>query len=42
MPGLLLLTGGVNLMNVADVRVPFNRIASELGTADVVLFNLEC
>lgn len=42
MPGRLLLTGDVNLMNVTDARVPFKRIASELRSADVVFSNLEC
>jgi poly-gamma-glutamate synthesis protein (capsule biosynthesis protein) len=42
MPRQLLLTGDVNLMNVADAHVPFARIASVLGAADLVFGNLEC
>src|SRR6266481_1456285 len=38
----LILTGDVNLMNVADPAVPFRKIADELRTADVVFSNLEC
>lgn len=42
MPGRLLLTGDVNLMNVTNAGVPFKRIAPELRAADVVFSNLEC
>jgi poly-gamma-glutamate capsule biosynthesis protein CapA/YwtB (metallophosphatase superfamily) len=38
----LVLTGDVNLMNVADPRVPFRKIGDELRAADVVFSNLEC
>jgi poly-gamma-glutamate synthesis protein (capsule biosynthesis protein) len=38
----LVLTGDVNLMNVADPKVPFGRIAEHLRAADVVFGNLEC
>jgi len=38
----LVLTGDVNLMNVADPEVPFRRIAGDLRAADVVFSNLEC
>ena len=38
----VILTGDVNLMNVADPAVPFRRIAGELRAADVVFSNLEC
>ena len=42
MPCQLVLTGDVNLMNVADARVPFARVGNALGTADLVFGNLEC
>lgn len=42
MPDRLLLTGEVNVMNVADARAPFRRIAEKLRSADVVFSNLEC
>lgn len=38
----LLLTGDVNLMNVADPKVPFRQVADALGAADLVFSNLEC
>lgn len=38
----LLLTGDVNLMNVADANVPFARVASALRGAAVLFGNLEC
>ena len=38
----LLLAGDVNLMNVADPRVPFARVAPALKQADVLFANLEC
>ena len=41
MPSMI-LTGDVNLMNVADPAVPFVRIGEELRAADLVFANLEC
>ena len=38
----LMLAGDVNLMNVADPKVPFARIADTLRRADVLFGNLEC
>src|SRR5882672_5163203 len=38
----LLLTGDVNLMNVADAAEPFRKIVDELHAADVVFGNMEC
>jgi poly-gamma-glutamate capsule biosynthesis protein CapA/YwtB (metallophosphatase superfamily) len=38
----LMLTGDVNLMNVADPRVPFARVADTLRQAHVLFGNLEC
>ena len=38
----MILTGDVNLMNVADATVPFRRVGAELRKADVVFANLEC
>jgi poly-gamma-glutamate capsule biosynthesis protein CapA/YwtB (metallophosphatase superfamily) len=38
----LILTGDVNLMNVADPATPFRRVADEFRAADVVFANLEC
>jgi poly-gamma-glutamate capsule biosynthesis protein CapA/YwtB (metallophosphatase superfamily) len=38
----LILTGDVNLMDVADPAVPFGKIAGELHAADVAFSNLEC
>jgi poly-gamma-glutamate synthesis protein (capsule biosynthesis protein) len=42
MAARVILTGDVNLMNVADPDVPFRKIAAELRAADVVFGNLEC
>ena len=42
MASKVILTGDVNLMNVADPAVPFRRIADELRAADVLFGNLEC
>src|ERR1700737_4567139 len=42
MPGKLILTGDVNLMNVTDAAAPFRYVAAELNAADVVFANLEC
>src|SRR6202451_4432131 len=42
MTGKLILTGDVNLMNVADATVPFRHVAAALHDADVVFGNLEC
>ena len=39
---LLILTGDVNLMKVADATVPFRLVGEELRRADVVFSNLEC
>ena len=41
MPSMI-LTGDVNLMNVADPAVPFARVGQELRAADIVFSNLEC
>src|SRR5215471_2814245 len=38
----MIMTGDVNLMNVADPGVPFARVADEFRQADVVFSNLEC
>lgn len=38
----MILTGDVNLMNVADPAVPFALVRDELRAADVVFSNLEC
>jgi len=38
----LILTGDVNLMNVADPVTPFRRVAEEFSAADMVFSNLEC
>ena len=38
----LILTGDINLMNVADPSEPFRKIINELQAADVVFGNLEC
>ena len=38
----MILTGDVNMMNVADPAVPFRRVGEELRQADVVFGNLEC
>lgn len=37
-----MLTGDVNLMNVADPQVPFARVKDTLAQADVLFGNLEC
>src|ERR1700689_1462050 len=42
MTGKLILSGDVNLMNVADAEVPFRHVAAELYAADAVFANLEC
>ena len=42
MASTLVLTGDVNLMNVADPEVPFRKIAGDLRAADVLFSNLEC
>ena len=42
MPANLIITGDVNLMNVADPAVPLARVAGELRAADLVFSNLEC
>lgn len=38
----LLLTGDVNLMNVADPDVPFRRMRESFAGADLIFSNLEC
>ena len=38
----MVLTGDVNLMNVADPAVPFSLVENALGAADIVFSNLEC
>jgi len=38
----MIMTGDVNLMNVADPGVPFAKVADEFRRADVVFANLEC
>lgn len=38
----LILTGDVNLMNVADPATPFRRVSAEFNAADMVFCNLEC
>ena len=42
MPTRLIVTGDINLMNVADPTEPFRKIAGDLKAADVVFGNLEC
>src|ERR1700692_2795987 len=42
MTSRLILTGDVNLMNVADATVPFRHVAAALHEADVVFGNREC
>lgn len=37
-----MLTGDVNLMNVADPTLPFTRVADTLARADCLVGNLEC
>ncbi len=38
----MIMTGDVNLMNVADPGVPFAKVADEFCNTDVVFSNLEC
>jgi len=38
----MIMTGDVNLMNVADPGVPFAKVADEFRNTDVVFSNLEC
>src|SRR6266852_1101818 len=38
----MIMTGDVNLMNVADPAVPFAQVADEFRSTDVVFSNLEC
>jgi poly-gamma-glutamate capsule biosynthesis protein CapA/YwtB (metallophosphatase superfamily) len=38
----IILTGDVNLMNVADPAVPFSLVRDEFHAADIVFCNLEC
>jgi len=38
----ILMTGDINLMNVADPRTPFRHIGKTLQAADLVVSNLEC
>jgi poly-gamma-glutamate capsule biosynthesis protein CapA/YwtB (metallophosphatase superfamily) len=42
MPQTLMLTGDVNLMNVADPKVPFKLVAPMFAKSDFVFSNLEC
>jgi poly-gamma-glutamate synthesis protein (capsule biosynthesis protein) len=42
MPQTLMLTGDVNLMNVADPGVPFKLVAPLFAQSDFVFSNLEC
>ncbi len=42
MTAKIILTGDVNLMNVADPLVPFSLVRDEFRTADMVFSNLEC
>lgn len=42
MRSTLILAGDINLMNVADPRAPFARVAATLKEADVRFANLEC
>ena len=37
-----MLTGDVNLINVADPVVPFRRVAAEFRSSDIVFSNMEC
>jgi poly-gamma-glutamate capsule biosynthesis protein CapA/YwtB (metallophosphatase superfamily) len=41
-PVNLIMTGDVNLMNVANPAVPFAQVADEFRNTDVVFSNLEC
>lgn len=38
----MILTGDVNLMNVADPATPFRRVAAEFKATDIVFSNMEC
>ena len=38
----MIMTGDVNLMNVADPSVPFGQVADEFRATDMVFSNLEC
>jgi len=38
----MILTGDVNLMNIADPAVPFSLVENEFWAADIVFSNLEC
>ena len=42
MAATMILTGDVNLMNVADPLVPFALVRGEFRAADIVFSNLEC
>lgn len=42
MTAKIILTGDVNLMNVADPTVPFARVRDDFAAAHVVFGNLEC
>ena len=42
MPAKMILTGDVNLMNVANPGEPFAQVGAHLRDADVVFSNLEC
>jgi poly-gamma-glutamate capsule biosynthesis protein CapA/YwtB (metallophosphatase superfamily) len=42
MPAALILTGDVNLMNLADPAVPFARVGKVFTEADAIFGNLEC
>lgn len=39
---LMMFTGDINLMNVADPAIPFARITDTLHSADMLFGNLEC
>src|SRR6185437_6102232 len=41
-PGKLIVTGDINLMNVADPQEPFRHVVGTLKGADVVFGNMEC
>src|SRR5260370_33740108 len=38
----MLLTGDVNLMNVADPAVPFSLVENAFRATDIIFSNLEC
>lgn len=42
MASTIILTGDVNLMNVADPATPFRRVQNEFRSADLRFSNLEC